>query len=65
MARQSSRRLDMGAKEPTDRCGACIDAVLHELFADRLQVDNDLAGLYLVHGAALYGLDGGHVNPCR
>lgn len=44
---------------------ACINAVLYELLADRLQIDDDLARLNLVHRAAFYGLDRGHLNPCR
>ena len=47
----------------TDGGGTCIDAVLNQLFANRDQVDNDLARLDLVDGAALDGLDGSHVSP--
>lgn len=49
----------------TNGGGARIDAVFNELFADRLQINNDLARLDVVDGAALYGLDCGHINPCR
>jgi hypothetical protein len=59
------RRRRHGAKVRTDRSGACIDTVLNELLAHRLQVDDDLPRLDLVHGTALYGLDRGHVIPCR
>lgn len=45
------------------RGGACIDAVLDKLFADRLQVDNDLTRLDLMDRTPLNGLDCGHVNP--
>lgn len=42
------RRLH-GAKVHTNRGGACINAVLYQLFAYRLQVDNNLSRLDLVH----------------
>ena len=43
------------------RGGACIDAVLDKLFADRLQVDNDLTRLDLMDRAPFNGLYRGHV----
>jgi hypothetical protein len=49
----------------TDRGGACINAVFDEFFAYRLQIDNDLSRLYLVHRTALYRLDRGHVISGR
>ena len=49
----------------TDGSGACIDAILDQLFADGLEVDDDLAGLDLVDGATLDGFDGGHIKPCQ
>lgn len=49
----------------TDGCSASVDAIFHQLLAHGLKVDNDLAGLDLVDGAALDGLDGGHIKPCR
>ena len=55
----------MRPERHTDRSGTCVDAVLNEFFADRLQVNNNLPRLYLVHRTALDGLDCGHINPCR
>jgi hypothetical protein len=65
MSASANRWRLCGAKVHTDRSGTCINAVLDELFAYRLQINDDLTRLYLMHRAAFYGLDCGHVNPCQ
>jgi len=47
----------------TNRRGAGVEAVLDELLAHGIEVDDDLSRLDLVDGAALNGLDGGHISP--
>ena len=53
-----------GARLHTDGGSSSIDAVLDQLFADGLKVDNNLSRLDLVYRAALDGFYGCHVIPC-
>jgi hypothetical protein len=47
----------------TNGRSAGVKAVLNKLFANGIEVDNNLSRLDLVDGAALDGLDSGHVRP--
>lgn len=52
----------LGFEADFDVGGTRVQAVLHQFFDHRLQIDDDLAGLDLMDATVFDGLDGGHIS---